>query len=77
MSQENMEVMRRGFEHFGTTGDFLPEILDPEFRMGYVATGLPVDMSFGQVFTLRHGRQVRMEMYASPEEALEAAGLSE
>jgi ketosteroid isomerase-like protein len=39
------------------------------------ATGLPVDMRFGQVWTIRDGKQVRMEMYATPEEAVAAAGL--
>jgi ketosteroid isomerase-like protein len=38
-------------------------------------SGLSVDMAFGQVFTMRDGKQVRMEMYADPAEALEAAGL--
>jgi ketosteroid isomerase-like protein len=41
------------------------------------ATGMPVDMHFGQVWTFRDGKQVRMEMYSTPEEALRAAGLSE
>jgi ketosteroid isomerase-like protein len=40
-------------------------------------TGLIVDMQFGQPWTLRDGRQVRMQMYASAEETLEAAGLTE
>jgi ketosteroid isomerase-like protein len=40
-------------------------------------TGMPVDMTFTQVFTVRHGKQVRMQMYADPSEALEAAGLRE
>jgi hypothetical protein len=30
-----------------------------------------------QVFTVRHGKQVRMQMYADPSEALDAAGLRE
>jgi hypothetical protein len=34
-------------------------------------------MAFGQVFTIRDGKLARMEMYADPAEALEAAGLSE
>jgi hypothetical protein len=34
-------------------------------------------MHFAQVWTLRDGKQSRMEMYASPGEALEAVGLSE
>jgi ketosteroid isomerase-like protein len=41
------------------------------------ATGLPVDMHFAQVWTLRNGKQIRMEMYATPEDALRAAGLAE
>ena len=40
-------------------------------------TGLIVDMQFGQLWTLHDGRQVRMQMYASAEETLEAAGLTE
>ena len=39
------------------------------------ATGLPVDMHFAQRWTLRDGMQIRMRMYANPQEALEAAGL--
>lgn len=39
------------------------------------ATGLPVDMRFCQVWTLRDGRQVLMQMYATPEEAFAAVGL--
>jgi ketosteroid isomerase-like protein len=31
MSQKNLEVARRGYEHFISTGDVLPEIFDPEF----------------------------------------------
>ena len=38
--------------------------------------GLPVDMAFGQVWTIRDGKSARMEMYADPVEALEAVGLS-
>jgi ketosteroid isomerase-like protein len=41
------------------------------------ATGIPVDMRFAQVWTLRDGQAIRMQMYASPEEALEAVGLSQ
>jgi ketosteroid isomerase-like protein len=40
------------------------------------ATGVPVDMRFAQVWTLRDGRAILMQMYASVDEALEAAGLS-
>jgi ketosteroid isomerase-like protein len=33
-------------------------------------------MSFAQVWTVRDGKQVRMQMYADPGEALEATGLA-
>ena len=39
--------------------------------------GMPVEMSFAQVFTFRDGKQARMEMYSDRNEALEAAGLRE
>ncbi|HWG08681.1 MAG TPA: nuclear transport factor 2 family protein [Solirubrobacteraceae bacterium] len=41
------------------------------------STGLPVDMRLGQVFTIRDGKQVRMEMYDDPDDALKAVGLAE
>ena len=41
------------------------------------ATGMAVDMTFAQVLTLRDGKQVRMQMYADPSEALAAVGLRE
>jgi ketosteroid isomerase-like protein len=34
-------------------------------------------MHFAMVWTLRGGKAVRMRMYTSPDEALEAAGLRE
>src|SRR3954468_12565112 len=41
------------------------------------ATGLPVDMDFAQVWTVRDGKESYMRMYADPGEALEAAGLGQ
>lgn len=41
------------------------------------AGGVPTEMRFGQVWTLRDAKSVRMEMYASPDEAKAAAGLAE
>jgi len=131
MSEENVERLRRGYELWLTTGDFLPEVTHPDFvwdmstfrgwpeRQTYPGTegarefladwtaawedwelevedyvdagervvtivrqrgrsktsGVPVEMRFGQVWTFQDGKQIRMQMYASPEEALEAAGL--
>jgi ketosteroid isomerase-like protein len=133
MSEENLETVRRGLEHFRKTGDFLDEDFAPEFvwdmstfrgwpeqktyegiegarefirtwadawdewelevvelhdagvsvvavirqRGRAKSTGLAVDMTFAQVFTLEGGREIRMQMYADPAEALEAAGLRE
>jgi ketosteroid isomerase-like protein len=39
--------------------------------------GMPVEMSFAQVWTLRDGKAALMEMYSDPAEALEAVGLSQ
>jgi ketosteroid isomerase-like protein len=39
------------------------------------SSGLPVDMTLGQVYTIRDGRQTRMQMYSDPAEALAALGL--
>jgi ketosteroid isomerase-like protein len=36
-------------------------------------TGLEVNMTFAQLFTVRDGKQTYMEMYADPDEALKAA----
>jgi len=35
MSQENVEVVRRAYEHRHATGDFLEEIIAPDF-VGHV-----------------------------------------
>ncbi|MDP9271834.1 MAG: nuclear transport factor 2 family protein [Chloroflexota bacterium] len=41
------------------------------------ASGVPVEMRPGQVWAFEDGQAIRMQMYASQEEALEAVGLSE
>jgi ketosteroid isomerase-like protein len=127
MSQENVEIMRRGFEDYLATGEIraradlvwdvsglgwpdqqlyrgveganqfnaewadawddweleVEDYLDAGERIVVIinqrgrskATGVPVDMRFAQVWTLRDGQAIRMQMYASVEEALEAVGL--
>jgi ketosteroid isomerase-like protein len=129
MSQENVEIMRRGFEHWMATGEFragadwvwdasnlgwpdqqvyigdegamqfmaewsdawddweveAEDFIDAGERVVVIlnqrgrskATGIPVEMRFAQVWTLRDGQGIRMQMFASVEEALEAVGLSE
>jgi hypothetical protein len=79
MSQENVDVVLRGIADFREHGDFLDEILAPDFvwqRGRSKSTGLEVDMELAQVFTLRGGLQTHMHMYASGEEGLKAAGVS-
>jgi ketosteroid isomerase-like protein len=134
VSQENVEIVRRYYAHRQTRGDFLAEVLAPNYvwdmshfqgwpeqqtyegieearrfirdwtaafddweievvalhdaggdkvvgvlrqRGRSKATGLPVDMLYAQVFTIRNGKQTRMEMYADPDEALKAVGLAD
>jgi ketosteroid isomerase-like protein len=134
MSQENVEMVRRGYCCWIATGEFSPELVHPDFawdmstfrgwpeRQTYIgleglaeflaawveawedwglevqdhidagdtgvvtivrqrgrskATGVPVEMRFGQVWTIQDGQSIRMQMYATPAETLEAAGLSE
>jgi ketosteroid isomerase-like protein len=133
MSQENIEIVRQGYERFAATGQTDPDLAAPEFLwdmsnfhgwpeqqtyegpdavQGFLedwtgafdewelevealhdagdtvvalvhqrgrskTAGMPVEMSFAQVWTVRGGKQVRMDMYSERDEALEAAGLSE
>ena len=132
MSAENVEIVRRGWDHFLATGELLEEIAAPDFAWDmstfrgwpeqrvYIGvdgaraflrdwtdafdawtievqathdagdkvvsvcrqrgrsktTGMPVEMVFGMVWTVRGGLQTQMQMYADPDEALEAAGLA-
>ncbi len=129
MSEENVEVIRRGYGHYLATGEVRahPDLVWDVSRLGWPdqqlysgvegamqfnaewadawedwelevedyldagervvviikqrgrakATGIPVDMRFAQVWTLRNGQAIRMQMYASVDEALEAVGLAE
>ena len=132
MSRENVETVRRHYEHRQSHDDFLEEIIAPDYvwdmshfrgwpeqrtyegidgarrfvrewtaafddwaievveihdagddrvvavidqRGRSRSASLPVEMRFAQVFTMRDGKQVRMEMYDDPDEALKAVGL--
>jgi ketosteroid isomerase-like protein len=133
MSKENVDVVKRGYAHRQATGDFLEEILAPDFvwdmskfggwpeqqvyegleeARGFIrdwlaafdewkieidalhdaggdrvvgiirqhgrsrSTGLPIDMLFAQVWTVRGGLETRMEMYGDVDEALKTVGLT-
>jgi len=60
-------------EELHDAGDKVVAILRQRGRSK--TSGLSVDMTFAQVWTIRDGKQARMEMYADPAEALEAVGL--
>ncbi len=60
-------------EDYIDAGEYVVVIVNQRGRSK--ATGIPVDMRFAQVWSFREGHAVRMQMYASVEEALEAAGL--
>ena len=133
MSQGNVEVVRRGYEQFQATGQFVEGIVTADFvwdmsnflgwpeqqvyegvegarsflgdwaaawddwefevealhdagdrivavmrqRGRSKLTGAPVEMSLAQVWTLRDGKEARMDMYSDPAEALQAVGLRE
>ena len=62
-------------ESFHDAGDRVVVLLRQRARSK--STGLPVEMSFAQIWTFRDGLRARMEMYSNPDEALAAAGLSE
>src|SRR5688572_2134659 len=126
MSQENVEMVRAGYERFAATGEFVADRATDDFvwsmsnfhgwpeqqvyegidgartfvsewmdawedwelqvddildagdkvvvlvrqRGRSKAAGMPVEMSFAQVWTLADGRQTRMDMYSDREEAL-------
>ena len=129
MSQENVEIIRRGWEHWSATGELrahpdfvwdvsnlgwpgrlvfagveganefiaewadawddweieVEEYIDAGERVVAIVnqrgrakgTGVPVEMQLAQVWAFRDGQAIRMEMYSSLDEALEAAGLRE
>jgi ketosteroid isomerase-like protein len=131
VSQENVEIVRAGYERFAATGevgrdytaDFVWDVSNLHWpgqqvyegadgaraflgewtaawedwelevhalhdagdrvvalmrqRARSKSNGMPVEMSFAQVWTFRDGTRARMDMYSDPDEALAAAGLSE
>jgi ketosteroid isomerase-like protein len=132
MSQENVEIVRQGYERFAATRQIDLDIASPELvwdmsnfhgwpeqqvyegadavegfledwtgafdewelevealhdagdtvvalvhqRGRSKTAGMPVEMTFAQVWTVQGGKQVRMEMYSDRDEALKAVGLS-
>jgi ketosteroid isomerase-like protein len=131
MSEENVEIVRIGYERFAETGRVEPERTTADFvwdmsnfhgwpeqqlyegaagaeaflgewiaawddweievealhdagekvvaimhqRGRSKTSGMQVEMSFAEVWTLRDGKQARMQMYSDPNEALRSVGL--
>jgi ketosteroid isomerase-like protein len=132
MSEENVEIVRRGLERFLESGEFVAELATDDFTWDMSnyhgwpeqqvyegiegarafladwidawddwkleveslhdagdkvlvlvsqhgtskAAGMPVEMHFAQVFTIREGAQSRIEIYSDRDEAFAAVGLS-
>lgn len=132
VSEENVKIVRQGFEHFRATGQPNAGLIAPDFvwdmtnfvgwpdqqvyqgvegMLDFLAewtsawndwelevaalhdagervvavmrqrgrskvAGTSVEMVFAQVFTLRDGKQARMDMYSDVGAALEAVGLA-
>jgi ketosteroid isomerase-like protein len=63
-----------GAEEFLQAGDKVVAVMRQRGRSK--TSGMHADMSFAQVWTVRDGLIMRMQMYADPQEALEAVGLA-
>ena len=70
---ESWDEWRLEVEQIHDAGDQVLVILTQSGRSK--ATGMPLEMAFAQVFTMRDGLQVRMEMYSDVAEARRATGL--
>jgi ketosteroid isomerase-like protein len=133
MSQENVEIVREGYERFVATGELVADLATDDFvwdmshfhgwpeqqlyegvdgaqaflsawmgawedwelelealhdagdnvlalmhqRGRSKEAGMPVEMSFAQLWTFRDGKQAQTEVYSNRDEAFKAAGLSE
>jgi hypothetical protein len=66
MSDDNVEIVRRGLEDFVVTGKLAPEVAD-DFVW---------DLEFGALYTIRDGLIRHIQAYSAKLDALEAAGLA-
>jgi uncharacterized protein len=62
-------------ERFWEGGEFVVAALHERARAG--RSGIPIDEHYAHLWTIRDGRVVRVQVFRTPEEALEAAGLRE
>lgn len=76
MSQENVEIVREGFQRFSVGKD---QIVVP-LRWGGKGKGSGLNFEESQetwIFTVRNAKIVRVTEFATRKQALKAAGLSE
>jgi hypothetical protein len=74
MSEENVELVRRGYEHFAQTGEADASVYSPDVEWHSAAE---VEMREWNVFLIVEGAIVSVHEYSDRETALRAAGLSE
>jgi hypothetical protein len=86
MSAENVEIIRRSYEIFETTGEVPFDLIDPDVEVrdydlpdaaGEVFRGHEGCMQWVALYTLDAGKVTRCDYYGSAEEAFEAAGVPE
>ena len=70
MSAENVEVVRRAYEQFITTGELLEDVIAGEF-----VWDMSTFRDWPERKTYNGVEGTYMRMYADPEEALRAAGI--
>ncbi len=81
--REWLANMDEAFESIETRIDTVEEIdgdrvlVDAVLNAHGKAGGVPIEWRTGQVVTVKEGKLTRTEVYPSPEQALEAVGLSE
>jgi hypothetical protein len=44
MPQENLDLLRRGYEHVATTGELLPEAVHPDFVWDTTTFGVGINL---------------------------------
>jgi ketosteroid isomerase-like protein len=66
MSEENVDIVRRGYEHWSRTGELLWELIDPEVEVH--------DPPIGPDSKVRHGHEGLRASFASVEESFDDLG---
>jgi len=76
VSEENVEIVRRGFEHFLATGEIPWDLFDENVEI-HDHGGIEVTREDALVYRLRDGKIVRGDYYNDRSLALQAVGLAQ